>query len=236
MRKILAESSIKPGTVRIYNSAEKIIDWLRWADDDYIAARQLLLGDLLVQGAGLSNTAIEKYLKTILWTKDPPAPKGHDLVWLFERLKKKGIVLNLRKNYLALLFKLYRLRYPDELEKGFGVAIDRTRMLTELDRSVFEIRKGFEIVGPFGRLGSTIEELLAKRDDRLLNRNCYFGEAMRADLFAETCPRYALRVLQPRQLVWATYETYGVPDEPNFKAEFAVAFSDNRMDAHLPLE
>ncbi len=85
----MRQVSVKPGTVRIFNSNEKIVDWLRWADDDYIAARQLLLGDLLVQGAALANTAIEKYFKTILLIKKRSATKVHDIPRLFQELKKE---------------------------------------------------------------------------------------------------------------------------------------------------
>ena len=232
----MAENRIRPGSVRIYNSAEKIVDWLRWADGDYIAARQLLLDGLLVQGAALSNTAIEKYFKTIFLIAQAPPPKTHDVPKLLHKLQERGVALNLNEDYIALLFKLYKLRYPDELEKGFSVAIDRTRMLTELDRSVFEIRKGFNIVGPFGPIDSTVEEFLKRGDGRLLTKNCFFGNAKKADLFEETCGRFAMRVLGPRHLVWAEYETFGVPDKPNFHAEFAVAFSVNKMDGTLPVE
>jgi hypothetical protein len=56
---------IQPGIVLIRIENDSIANWLRWADDDHIAARQLLLDYLLVQGAALANTAIEKYFKTI---------------------------------------------------------------------------------------------------------------------------------------------------------------------------
>jgi HEPN domain-containing protein len=212
------------------------VDWLRWADDDYVAARQLLLGDLLLQGAALSNTAIEKYFKTIFLIKRLPHSKVHDIPTLFRRLKKKGIDLNLNEEYLTLLFKLYGLRYPDELRAGFGVGIDRTRLLTELDSTVFEIRKRFKISGPFGSIGSSIEELLARQDDRLLEKNCFFGSVDRATLFAENSSRFAIRVLKPGHLVWAAYETFGIPDTRNFKIEFDVAMNGNKMDFRLPLE
>src|ERR1700690_1905024 len=43
----------------------QIFHWLKWADSDYLAARILLLGRLVVNGAALANTAIEKYLKAL---------------------------------------------------------------------------------------------------------------------------------------------------------------------------
>ena len=47
--------------------AETTLRWIRWADADYLGARLLLLQGLLVQGAALANTALEKYLKAVCW-------------------------------------------------------------------------------------------------------------------------------------------------------------------------
>jgi HEPN domain-containing protein len=104
---------IQPGTVLIRIENDSIANWLRWADDDYIAARQLLLDNLLVQGAALANTAIEKYFKTIFLAKRLRLPKVHDLPLLYRRLNKSGITFPLSNDFLALLFKLYKLRYPE---------------------------------------------------------------------------------------------------------------------------
>ncbi len=135
-----------------------------------------------------------------------------------------------------MLFKLYDLRYPDNLLQGFSIGIDRTRLLTELDFTVFEIRKGFKIVNPFGPIQSTVEELLALKDVRLLEKNCYFGNSDRATLFAEDAPRYAMRVIAPGFLIWAKYTTLGVPDTPNFKIEYQITLKGNKLEGKLPLE
>ena len=52
--------------------AEKTLMWLRWADTDYLAARLTLPAGLLVQGAALSDTAIEKYLKSLFSHRKRP--------------------------------------------------------------------------------------------------------------------------------------------------------------------
>jgi hypothetical protein len=44
----------------------KVADFLEVAYKDYLAARVLFDADLLIQGAVLASTAIEKYLKAIL--------------------------------------------------------------------------------------------------------------------------------------------------------------------------
>ena len=117
-----------------------------WANNEYIASRLLLLNDALVQGSGLSNTTIEKYLKALfvlLGLEIPKGFKGHNICNLYDKIKKKGIELKINEEYLALLVKAYRLRYFDNLEPGFNIALNRTKLLVELDHTVYEIRKGF---------------------------------------------------------------------------------------------
>jgi HEPN domain-containing protein len=62
--------------------AERILLWLGWADKDYVAARRLLLNAYLPQGAALGNTALEKYLKTLLMILGKKVPRSHDVVAL----------------------------------------------------------------------------------------------------------------------------------------------------------
>jgi len=128
-------------------TARNTAQWLRWADQDYLAARTLLLKGLIVQGCGLSNTAIEKYLKTLFVLKGLRVPKGrdgHDVPVLNEGLIGAGVDLALNKEFLKILAKSYRLRYPDDLEVGFNIVLEQTKIIAELDKTVHEIRKGFQ--------------------------------------------------------------------------------------------
>jgi HEPN domain-containing protein len=211
-----------------------VVNWLRWADDDYVAARRLLLDDLLVQGAALSNTAIEKYFKTILLIKELSLSKNHDVPKLFGMLKRQGVEIPLNENYLCLLYKAYKLRYPDELRPGFNIAIDRTRLLTELDFSVFTIRQRYKVSGPFGAISSTVDQMQASEDSRLLEKNCYYGRQDRLAVFAENASRYCMRVLAPGFIVQATYKTKGVPDTHKFDIEYEVSRSGNTINGILP--
>jgi len=80
--------------------------WLDWADKDCIAARLLLLNNSIIPGSGLSNTAIEKYLKMLFIYFDlriPKGYKGHNICNLYEKIKEKGLGLNINDEYLALL-------------------------------------------------------------------------------------------------------------------------------------
>src|ERR1700675_161412 len=116
-------------------TAQDAAQWLRWADQDYLAARNLLLHGLVVQGCGPATTAIEKYLKTVLLMKSigfPRGNRGHNVVLLYEKLMSAGLDLGLNLGFLALLVKAYGLRYPDDLKPGFNIVLEQTKIIAEL--------------------------------------------------------------------------------------------------------
>src|ERR1700691_2434993 len=97
--------------------AKQIARWLRWADADYIAARLLFLIDHIIQASTLSTTAIEKYLKAVCCAYNidtPKGAKGHDVFEIYSTIKKSSSTnkLSLNEDYLKLLRKAYRARYP----------------------------------------------------------------------------------------------------------------------------
>jgi HEPN domain-containing protein len=107
--------------------AEASINWLSWADKDYVAARRLLLDGLLVQGACLANTAIEKYLKATLNAHGKRIPHTHDPSRLYQEAKSFS-TLKLDEAFLMLLVNAYRLRYPDDLKGGFNISLSQALM------------------------------------------------------------------------------------------------------------
>lgn len=216
---------------------EFAIEWIKWADNDYIGARELLLCDLLVNGAVLSNTAVEKYLKAIFMLKQIKIPRCHDVTALNQKLKSTGLILPLSEDYLSLLLMAYKLRYPDDLPPDFNIAIDRTRLLTELDYTVWVIRKGFTLTGPAGPIQTNLDILLSRGDPHLLDKNCYFGTTKRSDLFRENASRFTMRVRGPYNFFTAEYQTAGVPDTRNLRVEgIKLTVTGNRIDGNLPLE
>src|SRR5437868_2164489 len=108
--KELQRSEYGPKTAQFLNIAYK----------DYLASRVLINAHLLVQGAVLASTAIEKYFKAVLAFRGQES-RGH--------LKRAHI--NAAKNYdarlarvlnddfLVLLQRAYSLRYLDDLEVDF---------------------------------------------------------------------------------------------------------------------
>ncbi len=127
--------------------AKETLLWLRWADTDYRSGRLLLLQGLLVQGAAFSNTAIEKYLKSLFAHRGRSIPHSHRVERLYELIKNEtGSNLDVNESYLRLLEKAYKLRYPDDATEGFNIALNQARLLAELDRTVKKIIERFQIV------------------------------------------------------------------------------------------
>src|ERR1035437_6467092 len=114
---------------------QMIIEWLSWADKDYIAARRLLLDGFLVQGASLANTAIEKYLKASIVCQGKKVKHGHDPLTIYMQMKADS-TLQLDQDFLALLAKAYKMRYPDDLSAGYNIALSQALILDALDQSV----------------------------------------------------------------------------------------------------
>jgi len=176
---------------------------------------------LLVQGSSLSNTSIEKYLKALfvlLGLKISKGYKGHNICNLYGQIKEKGIKLKISEEYLALLFKSYPLRYPDELEHEFNISLNRTKLLCELDHTVYEIRKGFNYETVNKDIITKIDVFQERKDPVLLNKNCYFGDYDRAALFEEDSSCYDLRVLG-HDVFEAYYLTKGIDDDGKFDIE-----------------
>jgi HEPN domain-containing protein len=208
MRTIRAESEAK---------AKQILQWVDWADKDYISARMLLVEGLLVQGAVFSNTAIEKYLKAICLAAALPFPKTHQVPDLDGLIRSRGINLKLNADYLRIMSKAYELRYPDSLPVGYNICLSQAKLLTELDCSVFEIRKGFGFrVGSGKGVRTRFDILLEAKDKTLTDSNCAFGSAKREEVFGEKNRHYELRVLQDGNIIEAEYGTEGTKDDGIF--------------------
>jgi len=197
-------------------AARGIINWLGWADNDYLAARSLLSDHFIVQGGILSNTAIEKYLKTIFLIEGQNFPKEHDVPKLYENLVSQKRNLGLNKEYLNLLFKCYKMRYPDDLETGYNIALNETKLLAELDFTVHKIRKGFNFQVNGKPIKTKLDLLLDRKEENLLKDNCYFGTADRQELFERNCHWYELRVLGKNNIMEATYQSTGIDDDGKF--------------------
>jgi HEPN domain-containing protein len=155
--------------------------WLGWADRDYIGARQLLLSGLLVQGASLAATAIEKYLKTFFVLRDLPFPKSHDPLALYKQLGFETRILD--TEFLSVLTKAYSLRYPDDLPNGFNIALSQVLLLTRLDTTVHILLRDLKIRNSKGPIQHLLERAVTLNDRQVLDGNVAFEPSLLLSLY-----------------------------------------------------
>jgi HEPN domain-containing protein len=200
--------------------AERILLWLGWADKDYVAARRLLLNAYLTQGAALGNTALEKYLKTLFMILGKKVPRSHNVGALQDSLIKEFPKLQeVNVNFLKVLGKTYRLRYPDDVEVEFSLSLEQPKILTELDRSVHLIRRGFSFNRPSGEpMQTLVDGMINRNDPDLVDANCYFGSARRSDVFDKLTNCYEMRVVALDRILEAYYQA-SILDDGEFPLE-----------------
>jgi HEPN domain-containing protein len=199
---------------------EQVISWLTLADDDYVASRTLLRSGLLLQGAILANSAIEKYLKTahriLNISFQTRGEKAHELSTLYKQLHEKSPETELNESYLTFLTRAYKMRYPDRLEEEYNLAISQAKTLVGLDETVFKIRNRIQLKGerPF-----SFDMLLEKRHEPLTQGNHAFcAEFKREELFKNPVLCYEVRVLKNGVWMEATYTAH-VEDDNKYDLE-----------------
>ena len=166
----------------------EVIGWIGLADDDYVAARVLINNALLTQGAILSATAIEKYLKMVHRIRKWSFPRRdpHNVLDLHNNAKINGLFLNLNEDYLTFLVKIYRMRYPDKIEADFNFVLNQAKLLAALDESVFAIRHRLTLTStrPDEKRESKFEHWISLNYNHLMRMNhVYCPEVKREDLF-----------------------------------------------------
>jgi HEPN domain-containing protein len=216
--------------------AEITLRWLRWADADYLGARLLLLNSLLVQGAALSTTAIEKYLKAICIHSGMKIPHSHDVPDLYKRVVDfKTTNLSLNESYLRLLKKSYKLRYPDDLTEGYNIALNQAKLLSALDRSVLEITKRFGIEFNGKTIPMVLDEAKLTQNQSFLMRNVAVDPSQVGELFSQPSRSYEMRG-HKGLLYQVHYESLTVKDDPLFEPEGFKPQNDVQFQvAYMPM-
>jgi HEPN domain-containing protein len=205
--------------------------WIGWADQDYIAARILLLRGLVGQGAAVANTAIEKYLKGLCALSGIQyGGVDHDVCRLSGLLYRHGVALDLNAKFLRFLNKSYKLRYPDDLGPGFNIALNSTATLVEMDFTVDKIRRGFVFQKNGQPVGTKLEGIKKTHSTELLTNNCAITGTTKEQLFAQPSWAYDLRVLDDRTILEGSYAVEKLSDDDNFERSglTPVSGSDGR--------
>lgn len=193
------------------DKALTILHWLTWADNDYLASRRLLLDGLLVQGASLANTAIEKYLKALIVFQNKEVARGHNPTALYKEVKKNSS-LQLDEAFLGLLEKSYRMRYPDDLEDGYNIVLSQALFLDALDQSVKSITDRIAIKKNEGEtVKRKLDLLIEQRASQLFFKNTAFGNITKDVLLSQPSLVFECRFLH-RNYLGAEYVTEKIAD------------------------
>ncbi len=155
----------------LQNSLTARENYLWFADNNYLAARLLILNRFYIPGISVAQQAVEQYLKLKIYElvdresiKKTKIENCHNLVKLFKTVQKPMKINNLSlkeiNHYLHLLTLLnnaYRFRYFDEkgvlgeLNKGKSVALGFTfEDLDRFDELSCELRNSVFIKGQGG--------------------------------------------------------------------------------------
>ena len=214
-----------------------VLMWLRWADADYNAARLCLLNGLLVQGAAFSNTALEKYVKSLFAHRSLEVPSGHEVSSLYGKMKREsGSDLSVNESYLRLLQLAYKLRYPDDISDGFNIALNQVRLLVELDRTVLRLTERFEIKKNGEKVPLVLERAIRDNDQRILQHNAALNPHIASTLFATPSQSFDFR-RHKGQTYEATYISKSVEDNADFELEGFKVLADYKFKvAYKPFQ
>jgi hypothetical protein len=208
---------------------------------DYLGARVLLNAQLLVQGAVLASTAIEKYFKALL------AFRGHQS---HGHLKKAHI--NAAKNFdsrlagalneefLALLQRAYSLRYLDDIPVDFNLVIASREFLAELDFTAGMFQESFTLRQDGIQIVQDFNQHKEQHDPRLIKNNFLFIDVDKSvdlmkQVFISAEPQlvYEMRNCRLRGLVEAIYLTGPIRSDGKFLRPAYVPIDTEEMNFQL---
>jgi HEPN domain-containing protein len=214
--------------------AETTLRWIRWADADYHGARTLLLQGLLIQGAALANTTLEKYLKAVCSHSGMKIPHGHAVDVLYGKIAAhRPTTLALNESYLRLLRKSYKLRYPDELNEGYSIALNQAKLLSQLDRSVLEITRRFDMRINGTTIPMVLDEARERQHQIFLAKNVAVDPALADSLFSSPSHSYDIRN-HKGNLYQVIYQSLHIQDDLVFEVEGFMPLNDQQFVVAFP--
>lgn len=209
------------------------------AYEDYIAARQLLLNNLLSQGCILANTSIEKYFKAMKGILNEPIPRHHDItVQKFKNTIKNKFnrIYNLINfEFIEFLSKSYQLRYFDEIPIDYNIAIIRGKTLAELDFLVSEIEESFRVTKPPNEEKANKYRTNKENKNPLLwNYNYHLNGFDKKQFIEQKDNVFELRKVHNGQIVQINYVTDQIIDDGKFIYDAFKPKSENPNRSFSP--
>jgi len=193
---------------------------------DYIAARVLMNNGLLIQGATLASTSIEKYFKAIL-TLNKIAYKKHLDSELCNKLKNfdPDMYDTFNESFLYMLIKCYKLRYIDNALNEFSIVIAQFPLLAELDFSISKIEQKLNIFQDGKKLELGYRQMWNQKAPELIKNNFVFLGTSKGN-FIETNESkvYCLRLDPNFGIQSSLLETYYTAAKQSYDGDFSREF------------
>jgi hypothetical protein len=187
---------------------------------DYLGARVLLNKKLVLQGAILASSSVEKYFKAIVALRGNVAP-GH--------LKKAHLAsvenydpkyfAKINQSFLKMLQLVYDLRYldnPQKPKRNFTITLERRPILAELDAMVIDLQQKFKFGQGDQILRSHYEHMVDSKDFALWENNHILNKVDKNEFLPGTDVIYAIRIDEDLGLLEVYYET----DRVSFDGDF----------------
>lgn len=194
------------------NIALRLLGFLSNAYEDYLASRILLNHNLILQGAILANTSIEKYFKAILTFKGDKIKHTHSIKSLLPSIQNYDLKLynNLDKEFIEQLDSCYTLRYIDSAPENFKIVMLRKKIIAELDYTISLMHDKIKINrnSTNGREHNSKYEL-DKESNRieLIENNYLFGDLEKKDFLVGTDDVHEFQIDTNKNFIEFKYQT-----------------------------
>lgn len=201
---------------------------------DYLAARTLLLAELLPQGAGMAATAVEKVFKAILSLRGEKA-SGHLKTALINSIKnyQPTLFAQLRIDFLEFLVAAYGLRYLDNLNIGHSLVISKYRTLSEIDRTMCLIFSGLEVTQGESRSLLPFERAKAEKNALLMTENFFIEDGSTTRYFTRENFVQEIKVFGRYESVDASYRTEFGSNAGTFTKPVNLAKHESGLNGQL---
>ena len=204
-----------------------IRDYVDLGYKDYLAARLLLLNEMLLQGAGLVSSAVEKYTKSYAMAQGKPLKKNHFGEDFITDLKAGiGIPPHVSENFLRFLGKCYSLRYVDKIPAGFNLCIRQRQLLAELDETILAYERAFTQTKDGVRVPTQCQTAVQNKDPRIAAENWILNRVKKSDFIEQRDAVYEIRFFGPSNQIEVTYYTEMGKNDGEFLKE---AFVEDRL-------
>lgn len=205
---------------------------------DYLAARSLLNSgqpELVLPGAILASTCVEKHMKAILVVFNRLAPSEHLNKSILNSIKNcdPNLYSSLNESFLDFLRKIYGLRYPDSVKKGFTVLAVARQILAELDYTVHTIQTKFSFQQGDRPLVLSYAACTDNKHPLLMKDNHVLLGIDKTKFIEVETPAYAMLVNTKEELLEVTYTIMEVNNGDFMKPGLTEAQQDSGEVSYL---